>query len=108
MVGGIHVQTHRHRESRLPTEELLEAVFSLQFNKRYIKRTALCSGPWLAVTACRNPRAEDLIIKLFPSNCRLHNAYLTALFQLSCIMSHIQYGIVGAVSSGSIIPAFRS
>jgi hypothetical protein len=51
---------------------------------------------------------ENLITEPLPINGRLNKASLTALSWLSGIMSHTCfYGIVPAVSSGSIIPAFR-
>jgi hypothetical protein len=54
---------------------------------------------------------EDLITELLHSSGHVCAASLTAVFQLSGVMSHVLtylYGIVTAISFGSTVLAFRS
>jgi hypothetical protein len=74
-----------------------------------------CYGMPRTVVSSQSQRAEtreseDPIIEPLPSNGRLRDACLTALFRLSGVMSHVTclYGTVTVVSSGSTMPAFRT
>jgi hypothetical protein len=82
---------HRHRESRLTTEELLDMVFSLWLSMELYKednsllRTVVSSQPQDVETR----ELEHLFKKPLPMNSCLHSFYLTSLFLLSGIMSPV-------------------
>jgi hypothetical protein len=75
----VHVQTHR--ESRLKTEEMLEAFFFFTVRPEVSRQ----------LKGAETRSLEDLITEKLPS--RLRGASLTVIVRLSGIMSHIcSYG----------------